>query len=79
MAILYASAISELLNSNRRESQPIRLAGHGAAIFYATEISESMKGNHRESQPIWLAELAVVLKFIVPVRCRARTERGFML
>ena len=53
-AILYASEISESMNSNRRERQPIWLAKHSAAIFYATEISELLNSNRRESQPIWL-------------------------
>ena len=54
MALFCAIEIRESMSGNRHESQPIWLAGHGAAILYATEISESLNGNRCESQPIWL-------------------------
>jgi len=53
VAILYASAISELLNSNRRESQPIWLAGIGSRRE-SQPIWLAGIGSRRESQPIWL-------------------------
>jgi len=60
VAILYASAISELLNSNRRESQPIWLAGIGSRresqpIWLVNRNAEGKIRIRHESQPIWLA------------------------